>query len=472
MTQRVSKLFYATRFAASLHLFSISVTFTSVAFAASPLPYSTRTRGYSGWSSAVRGDIRTLGIAGATVGLADTFIASGDNPAGLAMTLENTGTQISANRVHDGDIQSYDEPLLTSNFGAAASIYPWGISAGYWSPQFEGQRYILPASQNLIGTEVLTQEFRVSVARLFLDNKLSLGTSLILGKSTETLEFPSSPQLNLSQKSYTLGASAGVLYQFPGRFLVGLSGSLPITHPIQTSHPTPGISNFFQSVKTPTRIGVGCGWIPNRFFKTGFSIFWIGATPNTALLSNNDKVLSTNATLQPRLGAEYLLAEFKEFEMRLYAGTYLETSRIENTPTRLHGTGGIEAKAWILSLGWGLDEGPRYENFIFTAGIDVLKLLRKLDLIPPEWRPPYGGMLPRATEFTDEGLARPLVQNWTETHHNPNILEIGKELPGRIENRLQKTGKDLEGLGKEIGKEIEKGLKGAGEGLLDIMKLK
>ena len=40
----------------------------------------------------------------------------------------------------DAFVQSYESPTFSSNLGAAASIYPYGFSIGYWTPHIEGPR--------------------------------------------------------------------------------------------------------------------------------------------------------------------------------------------------------------------------------------------------------------------------------------------------------------------------------------------
>src|SRR3954465_6490571 len=101
------------------------------------LPYSTRTHTYSAWSTAARGDLRTVGMSGATVGLADTFIAALDNPAGLAMTLNGIDANFTTNFVYDGNIQSFDKSKGFYDFGIASDSYPWGFSIGLVSNAHE-----------------------------------------------------------------------------------------------------------------------------------------------------------------------------------------------------------------------------------------------------------------------------------------------------------------------------------------------
>ncbi|HUP57154.1 MAG TPA: hypothetical protein VM598_06855, partial [Bdellovibrionota bacterium] len=48
------------------------------------LPYGTRTKAYSSWMPSARGDINTIGMAGATLALPLSISAAEANPAGYA----------------------------------------------------------------------------------------------------------------------------------------------------------------------------------------------------------------------------------------------------------------------------------------------------------------------------------------------------------------------------------------------------
>jgi hypothetical protein len=436
------------------------------AHAAAPLlPYSTRTWSYSGWSTTVHGDIRTLGMAGATVGLADSFIGTGDNPAGLAMTLGGGGVQVTRNRIHDAYVQDYGEVMSSTNLGATSTIYPWGFSLGYWVPNSEEQRYQFGAGGPEGRAEVFTREFRFSAGRILLDNKLSLGASVIFGQAAKSLEIDNSPALDSSHHSHAPGASVGAMYQLPKRWILGATYVFPMTfHADPLENTSPVVAGFHQPVRSPYRVGVGVGWIPNRFFQAGATVLLIGATSGVALLSDESLLVGENVTIQPRIGATYRAAELKELEVKVSAGTYLEVSRIRGTGSRLHVTGGLEVNPWIFNFGWGVDESARYENFIYSAGIDVIRLMRKLDLIPQPWRPPRGGWLPRPTYYSDEGLARPLVAHWVDRHEK-NVIQISKELPGKLEEKVRKTGEQV-GEGVEaISEGVGKGVEAIGEGV-------
>ncbi|OFZ84040.1 MAG: hypothetical protein A2603_15770 [Bdellovibrionales bacterium RIFOXYD1_FULL_55_31] len=431
-----------------LMLFGVAGFFVHDAAAELDLPYSTRTQLYNGTSTTVHGDIRTVGMAGATVGLADTFIAASDNPAGLAMTLNNGDFNYTSNWVHDNRPQTFESSIQTSNFGAALNPYPWGISLGYLNPYRESESYRIPADPNLRAIDLNTgvREFRASAARVFLRNRLSLGVSLVLGQS-ETEYGIRGTELYTAQHSYALGATFGGIVQLENRILLGLSYSLPMRYAGDPEKTLPGITNYFQPVLVPPKLAAGVGWIPNRFFRAGFSLFFIGSTPDAALMRDQAIAVGQHWTVQPRLGAAYQFADYKEFSGTAFLGTYYEVTRISEAASRVHATGGIETKPWIFTIGWGIDASAGYKNYLVTAGLDLFKVMQKMDLIPKPWSPSPAGTFPNVDGISDVGLSRPLVKNWKPHGPEINPIRIGLGLPKKIQQKVIKAGKEIK---KEI----------------------
>ncbi len=403
------------------------------------IPYNTRLSPFSAIGTTVRGDIRTVGMSGATVGLGDTFIASLDNPAGLAMGLNGADSNFATNIIYDRNIQNFDNSLSTYELGVAFNQYPWGFSFGYISPYREGQTYSLMNSPDMPKTlSVSTREFHFSVAHLFFKNRLSVGLSLILGQSVqEILSVTNSQEVNA--QSYSLGSTIGVSYQLPHRILFGLSYRLPMSYPGGGfSQNTPELPNFLQPLETPGRLGIGVGWIPNRFFRTDFTGFILGSTPRTTLLRDEATSIGENITFQPRLGAAYDFLDFKELKGTLFGGTYYETSRAEKTSDRFHQTVGMEIKPWIFNLGWGLDIASGYRNYIVSLGINPFKIMSKIDLIPTPWHPRYAKAFPPPFYQSDQGLSRPLVKHWVAHDPDLNPIQIGLNIPHNIEKKSEK----------------------------------
>lgn len=433
---------------------------SSTASAADPLlNYSNRNQAYSGWSGAVRGDLRTIGMAGALVGLGDSWAGATYNPAGLGLTLGYTGAQINTNRIKDGFVQTEDQEVRTSNYGAFASTYPWGFAMGYWSPQKVGARYGLPNNGGTITHQHVVDEFRVSAARSFFDHKLAVGLGLIYGQGRAELGFPGNTSANRQEKNASLSGSLGVLYQLDKRILLGLSFTLPVTYKIGGRQPnTPGISNYFQDIKSPAIIGLGIGWIPNNIFRAGFSVMRISATENTALFSDQNRAVGASATYQPSFGIEYRWADFKNFQGKVNLGSYLEAARLSDIGPRFHWTGAFEANPYIFNLGFAYDRGSNYRNSIFSFGIDILRTLRWIDVIPQESRRVYRRWFANPFRYSDNGLPRTLVTNWDGSGSTPGeIIDIGKQIPKRLGKKVDTTFKNLGKFIKgEDGKKVRK----------------
>lgn len=408
------------------------------------LPYTLRTQGFDGWSSTIRGDMRTLGMAGAMVGLADSYVGTLDNPAGLAMTMNRSGLQLSRNSISDAAIQDATRAISSSGFHAVVRPYPWGFSAGFTSPHGEGTRYRLASSGNPVEAEVYTREYRVAVARAFLENKLSVGAGLTVGQAFRSAG-------TFSSSDAALSGVLGVMVQLPRRWMIGASFHLPMTyHPDSKASPGSPVTNFNQPVYKPYQFAVGSSWIPNRFFRVAGGLYLIGPRAGAALLRDDSVSVGHKMTLQPRLGFTYTIADYAEFDAYLSAGAYYEMSRIEGQSPRFHQTTALEAYPWIFNFGTGIDVAPGYRNYLISFGVDVAKVMRKLDLIPEQWNPPPKGMLPPPDKLNDEGLPRPLVRHWRQRGPKTNIIDVGKELPGKLQNRLEATGDSIQELGSEV----------------------
>jgi len=426
-------------------MLAVLTLFSAIQARADALPYTTRTLPYSGYSTTIRGDLRTIGMAGATVGLADSLISAFDNPAGLAMTVKDPDLNITNSWVRDAHLQNLANSIQTYNYGLAASLYPWGFSAAIASSYREGQPYTLPTvTGDTPELAVLTREVRLSGARLFFENRLSIGATLILGQAERSMLFPTLSNLNHSDLSYAVGGAFGATVQLNKRVLLGASYTLPMTYPASSSTNTSGtLAGFYQPIKVPARFGFGIGWVPNRFFKLDFTFYNVGSTPDAALLKDETALVGQYSTFQPRLGAAYQWADFRELQSTFYAGSYIETTRIAGTPERMHVTGGVEFKPWIFFAGAGFDLSAGYQNLITGFGIDVGKVLEKLDAVPRAWRPPAGGWFPSPTYSSDEGLARPLVKNWQP--HGPKIdpIRVGLDIPKKLGEKAADTGSDI-----------------------------
>jgi hypothetical protein len=410
-----------------------------------PLPYTFRTHSYNAFSTFVIGDTRTVGMGGATAGLADTFLAGVNNPGGLAMTMGVGDTNITKNDIRDGDTQNFDNLISPpSSLGASLNVYPWTFSLGTVPIGWEGQSYDLPSTGapsfagQSAGFVVESHEFRATAARAFLNNRLGLGMSLNIGVGEEEISVPAQ-SLDDDRHAVAFGASWGAMYQFPNRILLGASYTLPMHYAVDTSS-APEFPGFFQSMDTPSHLELGLGWIPNRYFRADIQLSRVGETPGAALLSNDRVRVGESNTWQPKIGAAYIFMDYKNIQGTLFGGGYYETSRIELAGDRLHKTAGMELKAWIFTAGTGIDAAPAYRNSFYSIGIDLGIVLQRLNLMPTPWAPDRQGTFPNPFYSSDEGLARPLVKDWKPEGPQFDLIEVIKDFPKNVEREAKRIG--------------------------------
>ncbi len=405
---------------------------------AEALPYSTRTKPFEAMASTVRGDARTVAMGGVGVGIPDSYTSALENPAGLAVAIWGASTGINSNWILDQSIQGNAIPLFSLNTGIAWAPYPWGISIGYMIPYEEGQAF----SQ---GDHFMThREIQIGVSRIFVNNRLSLGIQILGGSATRQTgtEY---------YNTFGIGATGGLLVQLPHRWFLGLMGSTPQYYPGSNSSPatTPG---FFQPVIVPARSGIGAGWIPNRFFRAGLSVYLYGTSAGTALLRDENISIGSFMTVSPHIGASYQWLELGELKSTLMAGSYIEWTRTNPSAVRPHITLGIELVPWVIILMGAVDIAPGYINFQSGIGVDLLRLFQKLDLVDKTPRPSLGGFLPKINHLSHEGLPRSMVP---EGQLSPDMdidpIQATREIPSRLQKKTQEMGRQvLDGIkGKE-----------------------
>ena len=404
------------------------------------LPYATRTRAYSGYSGGVRGDARTVGMAGATVGLADTFVAAGDNPAGLALALSLGDTHASTNRIHDGQLQDTRAAIQASSLGAALAIDRFGLSLGLTNIWDEGQFYRIGADPTPQWIESYVREYRIGGAYR-LHDRLSLGAQLRFASLIQGLGPEEGADANPTATDSALGLGLGMLYRLPKqRILLGASWSSSIRMDASGAVPSTfsALPGYAQPVLVPSRFSIGAGYVPNRLLRADFTIQRVEATPGAALLGDQSRSAGSKPTIEPHLGFAYTFADFKPIRGLFFGGTYLQPSRIQDQPARLHVTFGAELKWSFLNFGLGLDRASSYDNYLASVGVDPFRVMELLDFIPRSTPPEPRGFLANPWHESDEGLA-PHLRNSSKPDAAPAVdpFEAGRQLPKKIEKRVK-----------------------------------
>lgn len=413
----------------------ISVTGLS-AWAAPALPYSTRTSGYTAWSPYPLGSLGTLGMAGATVGLAHTPDGTFQNPAGLAMTYGGTDLGVTGYTLNDTRLDNTSAGA--SAVVASSQLYPWGFGVSLTPVHMEA------VDANVAGTdrrlENSTREIHISAARVLDDHSWSFGVSLVVLASVRSLQ-------TVSHVPTVTTAEFGVLKQLPNRHFLGatLVPGVTLASGLDTSTAST-IDGFFQPAYSPTRLSAGWGWIPNRFLQAGISLEGVSGHGGAALLLDQSVPVGNAISFHPRAGARYVFAEFKEFRGAIALGSWIEWPRIQGTSLRPHLNAALEVNPWILYFGAGVDLSAGASQIIYSSGVDVLRLFEKLDLIPPTPRPLQAGLFPEPFESSDWGLPRPIVKEWSPAQRTMDLLKAGRDLPRKIQEKIQQAPQTLKNI--------------------------
>ncbi len=410
----------------------MSLLSQSGAFAQVPFGTNTRTLPYSGWDSTLRGDIDTVGMAGATTAIPYNISSATANPAGFAMTQGALLLQINKNTIHDDTIQLSGKSYDSSQFGLAINPPEWGFAISWTVPKTENGDYISLNTGHVLATEVDVKQLQFSVARDFFDDAISLGLGLGFDFGVRDLG------------AYSYGGTAfevqlGLLWKLPHHWIYGMTFS-----PQTTINPSNGpnqteLPGFNQAIIVPAVFAAGVGWVPNRFFKIGLDLHYIVATDSTAILANQNVTIGQAATAEPRLGASYIFADYDSVQATFSAGTYFEQARVENASSRVHGTAGLQVNPWFLNTGVGVDFASNYRNVMVTVGVDVVRAGRMLNIIPPNPVPHYDNFFPAPGVISADGLPEPMTSaDERKGIPPPSAQDIGqiiRDIPRKIANQ-------------------------------------
>ena len=281
-------------------------------------------------------------------------------------------------------LTTLDSGLQYSNNSVQDLSRPAGdqsISLNSGGIVFPAPPWGLSAGVSSYGYTFGVKEFFLSGSRLFLQDRLSLGAGLRYGTA---------------ERGSVLGGSMGAIYRLPKRFLVGSSIRSGM------NYPTPG-SELVQ----PWSLGVAFGQIPNRVFSYELGVRF------------------SSLYVQPHLGGEYKFIDLRQLRVRLFAGGY-------HDGFRPHGTLGFGVDPWLFTLGVSLDAARDYTNYLFSFGVDIGRVLKKLRLVPSTVRAPSEGILPNPTGIREDWFP-PRLQDDPEN----SFQEIGPSAE-RIKKKISR----------------------------------
>lgn len=388
----------------------------------SGFPYARRTRPYQGWSALVKGDNNTIGMAGATVAVPANISALALNPAGFAMHLNGLAAMINKQSINAPETNHGGEGIKEVQWGLGTSMPPWGFGITYYSP----------ASENVDHSEVSVRQLRLSAARLF-------GRSLAFGMSVEFVRaIRDIDGDDLGTNWYS--TQFGMLFKTSTFWTVGLSvkPGVEIGRSAHTELRTAQLG-FNQKTKVPTIVALGVGFMPNRFFRAGASLLAVDGTKETALLYRDEVAYGQRASLQPRLGASYVFADFRNFKAEIAAGMYYEWNRVATLPNRMHGTFSLDLNPYFINTGVAADLSTTYKNWIVSVGADIVRLFRTFEIIPRDPVPPHNDFFPRMLEPDVDGLPDGYTQGLPKSVSPPSAEEVQRiveDIPRKISEKL------------------------------------
>lgn len=390
----------------------------------SGINYPTRTTPYSGWSGIVKGDNNTIGMSGATVALPDSIAAMQFNPAGYAMDVGGLAAQINSFTNRDPNLDHGTPDYVDYQWGIGTSVPPWGFGLSYYSP----------TTEHSDTSEVSVREVRLSVARMVGQN-LSIGVAFGFDKGIRKF---SGADLSGTHVSGQIGA----LYKVKDHWILGASYTPALTIGPTSNALTDDVTSFNQNIETPNVIAIGLGFRPNRFFKAGFSLLGITPTPDTTLLYDQTVANGQQFTVEPRLGASYILGEWHFIKVELAVGTYYEQSRVQDIPNRTHGTFGLDVNPWFINTSLGVDTSRDYTDWVVTAGIDLVRTFRFFKIIPPDPVPFYEGAFPPIFKANNNGLPDGMTLGEPKAISPPSakdVTKIVKSVPAKLDQKFGGT---------------------------------
>ena len=86
---------------------------------------------------------------------------------------------------------------------------------------------------------------------------------------------------------------------------------------------------------------------------------------------------------------------------------------------------GLEVNPWFVNTGLGFDFASGYKNVMFTVGIDLVRTLRTLEIIPKDPVPFHNDYLPPPMILSGEGLPDGFTTGEEKKAGPPSLGDIG-----------------------------------------------
>ena len=366
----------------------------------------------------------------------ESISASETNPAGFGMSMEAVEAQINNYGIQDRHLNRSGKVSKESQGGLGIAVPPWGFGFSWFTPTAEIGEYETALSPGQNQMKVHLNEYHFTVSRVLIKDSLSVGVSANILKAQYEVGGDKTSMSRVLPR-------VGVLYNFTNRFFFGTSFR-PAAHMIPDSYVGNNVlPGFTAPMNIPAVLSAGVGWIPNRYFRTGLNFIVPFGQEGSGLLADENVSVGAKTTIQPRLGASYVVMEYTNFKVELAAGAYYEVSRYSDQGNRFHKTVALDINPWFVNTSIGIDAAPMYRNKIVSIGLDIVRTARFFEIIPENTIPAYNGAAPSPITPSPEGLPAGMTETAPKSLKGPDLGDVGKiieDIPKRIEDKID--GKD------------------------------
>ena len=322
----------------------------------------------------VMGSARQVALGGAYIGVAEGITSLNSNPAGVAFRLERSTTKFDWDwtvglndlKSNDFDNNGQSPPDYKSHrirsLGLMGQYGPWGIGI------LNNAEILSLEGLNTGGEEYVLSVTSLALGRQFLDRELTVGAGV---RATMT-KLQNQPLDATLGKISATGWDAGVVWnpeRGPFRLGAAYTSSISSSQSLNNTSGVPVTVNGLivpQQAILPATLGLGMSyevrsapfWKDHKWLVASDLLF-TAASENAvgveSVLAQIKQPIGTHNTTSFRIGSEL---ETLPGQLRLRLGSYYEPSNFEGVASRVHLTGGFEARLFHSSIlgeyDWGL----------------------------------------------------------------------------------------------------------------------
>jgi hypothetical protein len=340
----------------------------------------------------VMGSARQVALGGAYIGVAEGIASLNSNPAGVAFRLERSTAKFDWDwtvglndlKSNDFDNNGQSPPDYKSHrirsLGLMGQYGPWGIGI------LNNAEILSLEGLNTGGEEYVLSVTSLALGRQFLDRELTVGAGV---RATMT-KLQNQPLDATLGKISATGWDAGVVWnpeRGPFRLGAAYTSSISSSQSLDNASGVPVTVNGLivpQQAILPATLGLGMSyevrsapfWKDHKWLVASDLLF-TAASENAvgveSVLAQIKQPIGTHNTTSFRIGSEL---ETLPGQLRLRLGSYYEPSNFEGVASRVHLTGGFEARLFHSSIlgeyDWGLtltaDSARDYLGIFISLG--------------------------------------------------------------------------------------------------------